>query len=117
SFREAFDAYQLRVILEPIATALAARRITSGELDGVRELANIVTDDTEGSFDRAVERNREFHLAIARASGNARLAGIMADLMDDIKRLLYAELRTEHTEADWCEEHNAIVDALERHNP
>jgi DNA-binding GntR family transcriptional regulator len=117
SFREALDAYQLRMILEPIATALAARRITADEIERIRELADVFTDNSEGSFVLAVERNRQFHLAIANASGNARLAKIMADLMDDIKRLLYAELRTEHTEGDWREEHSAIVDALQRHNP
>jgi DNA-binding GntR family transcriptional regulator len=117
SFREALDAYQLRMIFEPIATALAARRIRTEDLAAVKELADLSTDGSEESIERALEQNRQFHLRICQATGNARLTRIMADLMDDIERLLYIELDSQHTEADWRAEHQAIVDALEAHDP
>jgi len=117
SFREALDAYQLRIILEPLATALAARRIRDAELPVLRELASVSTDGSEESITEAVERNREFHVRIAQASGNARLAEIMADLMDDTERLLYIELDTDHPQSEWEEEHLLILKALEERNP
>ena len=117
SFREALDAYQLRMIFEPIATALAARRIRREDLDAIKALADLSTDGSEEGIERALEQNREFHMRIAQATGNARLTRIMTDLMDDIERLLYIELDSQHTQADWLEEHQAIVDALEAHDP
>jgi GntR family transcriptional regulator, rspAB operon transcriptional repressor len=117
SYRQALDAYQLRFFLEPIATAMAAQRVTPEELAELRTLADVPRDGSEESFIRAVEQNRAFHVRIAEISGNRRLAKTMADLLDDMKRLTYVELRTEHTEADWQEEHEHIVGALERRDP
>jgi DNA-binding GntR family transcriptional regulator len=117
SYREALDAYQLRLILEPIATAMAAQRVTPEDITRLRALAEVPQDGSEASFVRAIEQNRAFHVRIAEISGNQRLAKMMADLLDDMKRLTYVELRTEHTEPDWQEEHEAIVGALERRDP
>lgn len=117
SYREALDAYQLRFLLEPIATAMAAQRVTAEELVELRALADVPRAGSEESFVRAIEQNRAFHVRIAEISGNERLAKIMADLLDDMKRLSYVELRTEHTEAGWQEEHEDIVGALERRDP
>src|SRR5690348_10756274 len=49
SYREALDAYQLRFILEPIATAMAARRINQEEVASLRTLADVATDGSEDS--------------------------------------------------------------------
>lgn len=117
SYREALDAYQLRFILEPIATAMAARRINEEEIAHLRELAPVSTDGSDENILHAVERNRAFHIGIAQISGNERLTKIMADLLDDMSRLTYVELRTTRAEADWDEEHAAILDALERRDP
>jgi DNA-binding GntR family transcriptional regulator len=60
--------------------------------------------------------NRAFHVRIAEASGNARLARIMAELMDELNRLAYVELRTTRTVASWRDEHLEIIAALEQHD-
>lgn len=117
SYREALDAYQLRFILEPIATAMAAQRVTDEEIADLRALADVPNDGSEASSIRAIEHNRAFHVRIGEISGNQRLAKIMADLLDDMKRLTYVELRTEHTELDWQQEHENIVGALQRRDP
>lgn len=114
SFREALDAYQLRMILEPIATALAARRIGEEDLELLRRLADSSPSD---SIRRSLDNNRSFHIAIAKASGNQRLARIMADLMDDMERLVYFEFDRQHTQSDWREEHLSILDSLEARDP
>jgi DNA-binding GntR family transcriptional regulator len=116
SVRAALDAYQLRLILEPIATAMSAQRITAAELKALRDLANVEADGSEDGFVRAVEMNRAFHVRIAEASGNARLARIMAELMDELNRLAYVELRTTRTVASWRDEHLEIIAALEQHD-
>ncbi len=116
SLREALDAYQLRVLLEPIATAMAAKRITPTELERLRELADVALDGSDEGFACAVEANEAFHVQIAQASGNKRLARIMAGLMADLKRLAYVELRTARAAVSWRDEHHDIIDALARHD-
>jgi DNA-binding GntR family transcriptional regulator len=113
SFQDALEAYQLRIVLEPIATALAARRVQEDDLAVLRDLAEIASDGSEESITRAVERNRRFHVRIAEASGNSQLAKIMTDLMDNTERLLYIELDTDRTYTEWSEEHLVILEALE----
>ena len=117
SLTQTIESYQLRLILEPIATAMAARRITSEEIDALRDLADVATDGTAESFARAVERNRAFHVRIAEASGNSQLAHVMADLMDSFTRLNYVQLGDAHTATSWRDEHLDIIAALERHDP
>jgi DNA-binding GntR family transcriptional regulator len=117
SLREALDAYQLRLILEPIATAMAAQHISTDELHELRGLADVVMDGSDDGFARAVEMNAAFHIRVAAASGNHRLARIMADLMADLKRLAYVELRTAQTAVSWREEHLEIVEALAERDP
>lgn len=117
SFADALDAYQLRLILEPIATAMAARRIGEDELRRLRVLAEEETDGTVDGFIRAIELNRAFHAQVAEASGNARLSRMMVELMDVLTRLVFVEMRGAGTIAPWREEHRQIVAALEAHDP
>jgi DNA-binding GntR family transcriptional regulator len=116
SFREALDAYQLRMILEPIATALAARRIGQKELDVLRRLIDSSAGGTS-DIGTLLEMNRSFHVLIAKSAGNERLARVMADLMDDMERLVYVEFDAQHTPSDWRNEHLSIVDSLESRDP
>jgi DNA-binding GntR family transcriptional regulator len=113
SFREALDAYQLRMILEPIATALAARRIGQKELDVLRRLIDSSAGGTS-DIGTLLEMNRSFHVLIAKSAGNERLARVMADLMDDMERLVYVEFDAQHTPSDRRNEHLNIVDSLEQ---
>jgi DNA-binding GntR family transcriptional regulator len=63
--------------------------------------------------------NRDFHVEIARASGNERMARILASLLDEMERLLHLGLFSRR-EADRLRidhelqrrDHAALVDAL-----
>jgi DNA-binding GntR family transcriptional regulator len=117
SIGDALDAYQLRMILEPIATAMAASLLSDDDLRQLRELAEEETEDTSAGLIRAIELNRAFHVRVAAASGNARLSRIMAELMADLTRLAVVELRVAGTMASWRDEHRQIVAALEARDP
>jgi DNA-binding GntR family transcriptional regulator len=119
---DALDAYQLRFILEPIATALAARQISAEELSELRALLDslheIEDDPSEGALAHAIELNKAFHVRIAEASGNGRLARVMSDLMDALGRLVRVDLRTRTSAAAaWRSEHQQILAALEAGDP
>jgi DNA-binding GntR family transcriptional regulator len=119
---EALDAYQLRIVLEPLATALAARRISDEELTELRQLLSELSRVEESASDTAVvdaiELNKKFHVLIAEASGNLRLARVLSDLLDALSRLVVVDLRTRRgTAGTWRDEHEKILAALEAHDP
>jgi DNA-binding GntR family transcriptional regulator len=122
SVSDALDAYQLRFILEPIATALAARQISDAQLGELREvlaeLSSLEDDATDAALAQAIELNKSFHVLVAQASGNGRLARVMADLMDALGRLVRVDLRTRTSAAAaWRLEHREILAALEARDP
>lgn len=117
------DIWAMRGPLEGLAAALAAERITSEELDRMRELlpATIVDADPE-SVGPAREANREFHEIVIRASGRRFLIRILRQIWDWMDpMMLYgrtlgmdqgAEIRTKWGERDRLQ-HTRLLEALE----
>jgi len=80
TLRDLQEICQLRIILEPMAARLAMQNLTDEEID---ELARVTyTSDPE----EARLFNRQFHSAIARASGNSRLAKMIDQLVEQTDR-------------------------------
>jgi GntR family transcriptional regulator, transcriptional repressor for pyruvate dehydrogenase complex len=72
------ELYQVRRILEPAATALAAARITDDELD---ELERCLERMAEAQATEAfVEADESFHKVIRDACGNAMLSSLLSVL-------------------------------------
>lgn len=88
TLRDLQEVYQLRVILEPLAARLAAESLTDEDLQELERLT--VTSDPE----EARLFNRRFHLLIARASGNSRLARMIGQLLDDMDRWAALDLES-----------------------
>jgi DNA-binding GntR family transcriptional regulator len=108
----------LRRVLEGTAAELAARRITEDELVAIERLAQLVfTPDDADGFARFVRINRDFHLAIARASGNARLVRAIAGLLDDMRRVITVTVSRSYDLKAMQREHQAIAAALRRRDP
>lgn len=115
---DVFEAYGVRMLLEPATAEMAARRITPAEVARLRELVGFGPDElTPELFPRAVELNRRFHVGIAEASGNRRLARLYAQLMDELTRVVYYELVHGLTSGAWRDEHTEELDAIARHDP
>jgi DNA-binding GntR family transcriptional regulator len=110
------DLHGLRLLLEPASVRLAAGRLSEADLARLRALADI----GYRSRDRASERrflraNRDFHLLIARASGNERLAQVLEQVLSEGTRMLYLTMSSKQNLSDiWSKGHHAICDALER---
>lgn len=77
------DAFELREPLEGKAAALAAERRTPAEAENIMSLA-IQTSWAVEKNDRMRfhEQDREFHLAIARASHSSQLARYLENVLD-----------------------------------
>jgi DNA-binding GntR family transcriptional regulator len=107
------DLLGTRVAVEPVATRLAAGKLTNHELAHLREQSQLQYDqELAGDISAAEATNLELHLTIARASGLERLAAQIAALIDEAERLWHFGLDLKiHGGEERCQ-HLAIVDAL-----
>lgn len=80
------QTYQLRDILEPVAIEQAVPRLTEETIGAMREtLAELMAASAGAKLER-VERNREFHFHLFKASGNRRLVSLLSQLWDSCDR-------------------------------
>lgn len=117
SLRDFNEVFQMRLVLEPLATELATeriqRRLTSP--DRLLELAAAVDRVDEGSGDRGgqvAELNHDFHLEIATLSGNRRLRHALAPLLDDMSRVMRALAYDEPAYGALVHDHPTLVDCM-----
>ncbi|MDP1675176.1 MAG: GntR family transcriptional regulator [Burkholderiales bacterium] len=109
------DVFELRLLLEPRATRLAAGRVDAKRLRVLDEIcrAGYQSGDPKSTV-RFLEANKEFHVLIAQASGNARLAHAIAQLLDEMTRLLHLGLGFRNRTQEMQHEHRSLVRALVR---
>ena len=104
---------ELRLLLEPVAARQAAGRV---DQDSLRKLDAFCragyepgNRESEAAFLRA---NRQFHVAIAQTAGNKRLAGVLAQLLEEMERLLHLGLAVRNRSGEMQHEHKSLVEAL-----
>lgn len=84
-------------------------------LDQLERLADVVYDRAEKpSLRRFVEANRDFHDAIARASGNERLHQLVMRQMLELERFFYLGARLLDVNTETTSDHHEIVRVLRR---
>jgi DNA-binding GntR family transcriptional regulator len=112
SLRELFE---LRLMTEPQAAALAVGKIDPARLRAINRSPQHAGSDTE-QLD-FVESNRAFHREIALATGNGRLVHLLESLADEMQRLVHLGLfgpggsEAERESAD--AQHDALINAFE----
>lgn len=111
---------EARSVIEGELVTLACARITQGPLARLREIL--------GGMEAAIERrrarldlDRQFHLTLAEASGNAVLSRLVGELFDERHSPISAKIssRFESTRT-WkvaLKEHEAILKAVEARDP
>lgn len=102
------ESYHLRILLEPEAAALSAER-------GDPQVVMALRHNMEQHMQQAtVELNREFHLLIAQASGNHRLARLISQLLDDVERVALLDPYMLTPDGSGHDEHFVIIEAIQR---
>lgn len=75
------EIFELRAMLEGRAAALAAMRVTAGQLDAMADLAGrmeaAAQQGTAGALDRVAELNTTFHRTILIAAASPRLSAML----------------------------------------
>ncbi|BCB77345.1 FadR/GntR family transcriptional regulator [Phytohabitans flavus] len=107
---------EVRRILEPSATALAAQRMTDDDIDGLRTvLAELGEDPT---IDALVANDLDFHRRIAAGSGNNVLCSLIDSLSGPTTRArIWRGLTQEGAVAKTREQHAAILEAIATRQP
>src|SRR5215471_12651611 len=110
------DIYEIRMMLEPVATARAARSATRVSLRPAIQL--LVAMESETDATRWAEHNASFHNIIDRAGNSLRLVAILKNLRElstlyITHSVLAVPDRARHANA----EHEEILRAVFAHDP
>lgn len=111
--------YAVRMMLEPEAARLAAQRTASDSAavrealdDAARALDQAEAIGDRRNFELLASYNREFHQALAIASGNPILLRVLAQLQDQTALVATHGWRHEETWQGEAAEHRAILAAV-----
>ncbi|HEY0693276.1 MAG TPA: FadR/GntR family transcriptional regulator [Kribbella sp.] len=105
------EFFEVRRILEPAATALAAQQISVETVESLRDHLARVTD--QSSVEDLVDNDLEFHRRIAEAAGNSVLYSLVDTLCGPtIRARVWRGLTQEGALRRTLDEHHAILDAL-----
>jgi DNA-binding GntR family transcriptional regulator len=112
SIRELFE---LRLMTEPQAAALAASKVDPNRLRALN--ASPQHAETQVEQLAFVQSNRAFHREIALATGNSRLVDLLETLGDEMQRLVHLGLfgngGTDADKRDADGQHEALITAFE----
>ena len=112
------ELFDMRRIVEGGCGELAAERITEEELDALEKLADAGLDrNVNTSLDNFIAANREFHLAIGRATGSKRLYELIFKQLDELERFFYIGARTRDISSEVKADHHRIVESLRKRDP
>jgi DNA-binding FadR family transcriptional regulator len=107
---------EVRRIIEPAATAMAALRMSDEAIVALR--AQLDAIDQAPSIDDLVSADMEFHRAIANGSGNAVIGSLLDSLSGPTQRArVWRGLTQTGAVERTMAEHHAIVDAIAAREP
>jgi len=96
SIHDMLEIFHLRTVLEVEGVGLAAVKITEDEINLLEEnnrqeqeiALSPPSDVSVQAYRKGYDLNLEFHLTIARASGNNRLVDLLEKLLNELERIL-----------------------------
>lgn len=110
-----FDIMRARQLIETELAALAARASTPALVKRLRAALKAMEDDVAGGV-MPLRGDREFHITLAEASGNAALVRVVTELFEERNNPLFEQLgrHFENVKSWRCAlvEHRAVVKAV-----
>lgn len=112
------DLFELRLLLEPVAVQKACGRVDTAKLRAINDrCAQGYLPGDEASEMAFMQANRSFHLEIAHACGNQKLAAILSQIMDEMARLLHLGFILRERPQTMMHEHAGLLQAVEAGDP
>ena len=109
------EVFEVRKLLEPAATSLAAQRITDEQIRGLRE--SLATMREAHDPEELVVRDMEFHSQIAASTGNSSLCSILEAISTRALRARIWRASVSGMKSMTLSQHALILDALENRDP
>nr|WP_095878015.1 FadR/GntR family transcriptional regulator [Streptomyces sp. TLI_235] len=107
---------EVRRVLEPAATAMAAGRMSDEEIAALEELLSGLSGDA--SLEELIDNDLEFHRRIAAGSGNTVLSSLIDGLYGPTRRArVWRGLTEEGAVERTRQQHRAILDAIAGRRP
>ncbi len=91
------ELFTLRVLLEGGAAELAATHASGKSLEKLENLVNLNSRGELESETFFMKLNFDFHVAVAEASNNLRLIRLITNVLDQMQRVLYIDLKVGST--------------------
>lgn len=118
----AFELTEARLMFESEAAALAARQVSEETLAHLEGLLEIMSNRDSELEESALRADREFHLAIAAASGNKAVQYVVESLWKIRSELpevreVHAAICAVEDAAERHSEHERVLQALRRRDP
>ncbi len=114
-----FEVLSARRVIESEIAAIAAQVATDRAIDAILAAVEAMERDHDDvSTNEQADRN--FHMAIANATGNSALVGVMNHLWDQRGHLwhkLKEHFQTEELRKETLGDHRAILQAIASHDP
>jgi len=110
SLSDARDLLRFRAALEPACVAEAIENAPDAVLKRLDQFRSFA-----GDHEAFIAYNRAFHTALAKASGNRRMAAALCDLIEQADRLVRVSIANlkGHNPAKLVAEHAALIDAMQ----
>lgn len=114
SVKDIMDVLEVRVVLDKLATDLAARRIQPSQLKALETVhKQYMTCLEKDNIEGAIRKDVEFHDTIYAASGNPRLVAVAASLREHVYRFRVIYMKKDSIIAEnVLHEHEQILEAL-----
>jgi DNA-binding GntR family transcriptional regulator len=113
TIKDVEDLYEIRLMLEISSVQLAVKRATNEQLGEIKTSANFTyTHKNRESYLHFLEHNISFHVLIAQASGNRKLAGMLNSVLNEMTRIFNLGLDLRDSAEEMRHEHVALSNAL-----
>lgn len=118
----AFELTEARAMFESEAAALTARHVSDETLEQLAELIEVMSSDDPNKNKTLQQADREFHLTIAKASGNAAVQHIVETLWRmrtelPVVREVHSTICEREDTAELISEHVEVLEALRKRDP
>ena len=111
--QEVRQLYEMRAAMECFGVRLACQRMTSGELDWLREHQSVGQEAlTQDDMEAYRVYNRDLHAAIIKAARNSYLSSMMSQLSLQTQMLMAQTIRLVGRPSRAIEEHHELIDLI-----
>lgn len=104
------DLGELREAVEAAVVRLAVERASDADVDAIGDLVQSAHDVTDE--DSSLRAGRDFHIELARLSGNASMVDAVHGMVTRLARTRWLDVRTPESREQAWREHRRILDAI-----